>query len=202
MEGPLVTGLKPRERRVLLWGGLFAALILAYVYGVEPLLAAREETRRQLQSARQRVERYERLLTRQARLAEEAQAIEAKVAELRERMLPGPTPTLAAAQLQGAVKESARGAGLTVQRVSVERPLTVSKIAEVPVRMTMKGEIRQLSGFLRMIEGHHLLLSMPELAIQVQDPKDPRELIVDLTVSGYLLLPDGAPPLATEGRAK
>lgn len=190
--------LKPRERRVVLAGALIAAVVLGYVYGVEPLLRNRQETRAQLQAARLRVDRYEQLLLRKARLAEERKELEGRAAALRERLLPGPTPTLAAAQLQGVVKAEARQSALVLQRITMERPALTGRIAEIPVHLTLKGEIQQVSSFVRRVEQHRLALSIPELTIQVQDSKNPQDLIVDLVVAGYLILPGEVP---TEGRS-
>ncbi len=202
--------LKPRERRVVIAGALIALVVLGYVYGVEPLLKSREETRAQLQTARLRVDRYEQLLLRKARLAEEGKELEGRGAALRERLLPGPTSTLAAAQLQDMVKAEARRSALTLQRVAVERPASSGQITEVPVRLTLKGEIHQASSFIRGVEQHRLALTIPELTIQVQDPRNPKDLIVDLVVTGYLLLSEESPsarrpattPTTKEGRAQ
>ena len=79
--------LKPRERRVVFAGALVAAVVLGYVYGLEPLLKSREEARAQLQAARLRVDRYEHLLLRKTRLAEEGKELEGRGAALRERLL-------------------------------------------------------------------------------------------------------------------
>ena len=202
--------LKSRERRIVLGGAIVAAVLLGYVYGVEPLVKSRQETRVQLQSARLRVDRYEQLLSRRDRLAQEARDLEERSAALRERLLPGPTPTLAAAQLQGMVKAEAQRSALALQRMAVERPASAGRIAEVPVRVTLKGEIQQVSSFIKGIEQHRLALSIPELTIQVQDPKNPKDLIVDLVVAGYLIVPEEAPsigrlattPNTKEGRAE
>jgi len=199
--------LKPRERRIAIAGALIAAVVLGYVYGVEPLLKSREETRAQLQAARLRVDRYEQLLLRKARLAAEGKELEERGAALRERLLPGPTPTLAAAQLQDMVKAEARRSALTLQRMAVERPALTGQITEVPVHLTLKGEIQQASSFIRGVDQHRLALTIPEITIQVQDPKSPKDLIVDLVVAGYLVMPEGTRRPATtsntkEGRAQ
>ncbi len=202
--------LKPREQRIVLGGAIVAAVLLGYVYGVEPLAKSRQETRVQLQSARLRVDRYEQLLSRRDRLAQEARDLEERSAALRERLLPGPTPTLAAAQLQGTVKAEAQRSALALQRTAVERPASAGRIAEVPVRVTLRGEIQQVSSFIKGIEQHRLALSIPELTIQVQDPKNPKDLTVDLVVAGYVIVPEEAPsigrpattPNTKEGRAE
>jgi hypothetical protein len=141
------------------------------------------------------VDRYEQLLALRDRLEQDKRDIEARTATLRERVLAGPTPTLAAAQLQGAVKAEAQRLGLGVQRIVVERPALTGRVAEIPVHVTLKGEIRQISLFLKGIEQHRLAFSIPEFTIQVQDPKNPRDLIVELVVAGYLIQPEeGASP--------
>lgn len=185
----------------MLAGALIAAGILGYVYGAEPLLAARAETRAQLEAARARVDRYEQLLARRDRLEQEARDLEARHAALRARLLTGPTPALAAAQLQGIGKAEAREAALAVERMVVERPVVSGRIAEVPVHVTLKGEIQEVSALIRRIEQHRLALAIPELTIQVQDPKNPKDLVVDLVVAGYLILPEPHPAGQGQGPA-
>jgi len=179
--------LEPRERRVVLGGVIVAALVLGYVYAVEPMVRSREETRAQLHAAQLRMDRYEQLVARRDRLEQDKRAVEARGVTLRERLLTGPTPTLAAAQLQGAVKAEAQRLALAVQRIVVERPAFTGQVAEIPVHLTLKGEIRQISSFLKGIEQHRLAFSIPELTIQVQDSRNPKELIVDVVVAGYLV---------------
>lgn len=182
---------KPRERRVLLWGSAAAALVVLYTYAVEPLVAWREVTRVELETVRRRIEQYDQLVRRRERLAVEGREAQEALAAFRDRLLAGPTPTLAAAQLQGVAKAEARAAGLVLQRVEVERPATTAPLAEVPVRMAFTGEVGQLVTFLGRIEQHRLALSIPELTIRVKDPAAPRQLVVDMVISGLLLPADG-----------
>lgn len=184
----------PRERRVALAGLAVAALVLGYVYGVEPLLGARQATRTQLEAARLRAGRSRQLLTRRAQLEQDASDLEGRRAALTERLLRGPTPALAAAELQEIVKGEARQANLVVQRLAVERPVTTDRITEVAVRLTLQGELRPVTAFLRQLEQHPLALSIPELTLQVQDPKNPKDLMVDLAVAGYLVAAEEIPP--------
>ncbi len=183
---------RPRERRVLLWGSAGAAIVLLYTYAVEPLRDWREVTRVELETVRRRIEQYDQLLGRRERLAVEGKEAQEALAAFRDRLLTGPTLTLAAAQLQGVAKEEARAAGLVLQRVEVERPAITAPLAEVPVRLAFTGEVGQLVTFLGRIEQHRLALSIPELTIRVKDPEAPRQLIVDVVISG-LLLPSGGP---------
>lgn len=184
----------PREWRVALGGLAVAALVLGYVYGVEPLLGARQATRTQLEAARLRASQSQQLLARRARLEQDAKDLEGRRAALTERLLRGPTPALAAAELQEIVKGEARQANLVVQRLAVERPATTDRITEVAVRLMLKGELRPVTVFVRQLEQHRLALSIPELALQVQDPKNPQDLIVDLVVAGYLVAAEETPP--------
>lgn len=182
-----------------LGGGALALLILAYVYGLEPLRDARQETRTQLEAARLRAGRYEQLLARRDRLGQDLADLGRRREALRGRLLQGPTPAIAAAELQEIVKAQASQVNLVVQRMSVERPSATDRVTDVPIRVNLKGEIRPVSALIKQLEQHRLALSIPELTIQVQDPKNPQDLMIDLVVAGYLVLPEEASPTKRPG---
>src|SRR5712692_3422645 len=100
--------LKSRERRLLVAGAIVAAIVLGYLYGVEPLLDHHDRVQSQIAAREQLLARHQRLIARRDRLLEEREALQAEIRQRRGRLLPGDKPPLAASELQKLVKSTAQ----------------------------------------------------------------------------------------------
>ena len=133
-----------------------------------------------------------RLIAQRPRLIQELasaqQGFEAQAA----RLLPGPTPPLAASQLQKLVKEVAASANVDVRSERVLAPADLAGVQEVPLELTVAGNVRETMTLLYQIERTSRLLTVKEVKVRVVAVGQPRELLTTLTVAGYVLPPTGA----------
>jgi Tfp pilus assembly protein PilO len=132
-----------------------------------------------------------RLIAQRPRLTQELasaqQGFEAQAA----RLLPGPTPPLAASQLQKLVKEVASSANVEVRSERVLPPADLAGVQEVPLELTVAGNVRETTTLLYQIERTPRLLTIKDVKIRVVAVGQPRELLTTLTVAGYVLPPSG-----------
>lgn len=176
-----------RERGLM---GLTVGALLAvavYLYVVEPLVVKNRELAELAPAREATLEARRRLIAQRARLNEELavaqQGFEAQTA----RLLPGPTPPLAASELQKLVKEVAALANVDVRSERVLPPTDLAGLQEVAVELTVAGNVRETMTLLYQIERTSRLLTVKEVKVRVVAVGQPRELLTTLTVAGYLL---------------
>jgi type II secretory pathway component PulM len=178
--------LQPRERRLLVVGAIAAAVILGYLYVVEPLQARHEQVQGLISSRADLLARQQRLVARRDRYVQERQALQAEIAQRRGRLLPGDKAPLAASELQKLVKSTAQDTGIEVRS---ERILAVTErggYTEVPVEVTLSGPIRGIVTFLQRLEAVPVQVSLQDLKLRVVSVSAPRDLLATLAISGYI----------------
>lgn len=180
-------GLSQRERRLLGLAGVAVPLILFWSYVADPFLAEQG-------SVRERLAREERALGRYRELLGKRDNVAAELAELRNRLeathrelLSGKTPALAAAALQARLTAAASSANVTLASQRTEKPIPHGDFLEIPVHVSFRAPIDALVKILKATETSPLALDIPELAIRVPDPNMPRDLQVEMVVSGFTL---------------
>jgi Tfp pilus assembly protein PilO len=187
---PLVR-LQPRERRLLIIGAIAAAVILGYLYVIEPLLARHENVQALTASREGLLARQERLVARRDRLGQERQALQAEIAQRRGRLLPGDRPPLAASELQKLVKTTAQDTGIEVRSERVLPIVERGGYNEVPIEVTLAGPIRGLVTFLQRLEAVPVQISIHDLKLRVVSVAAPRDLLATLAVTGYIATSTG-----------
>ena len=181
--------LSRRERGLigLAVGGLLVAAV--YLYVVEPLVAKNRELAELAPVREATLDARRRLIAQRSRLTQELasaqQGFEAQAA----RLLPGPTPPLAASQLQKLVKDVAASANVDVRSERVLPPADLAGVQEVPIELTVAGNVRETMTLLYQVERTTRLLAIKDVKIRVVAVGQPRELLTTLTVAGYVLPP-------------
>lgn len=191
-----MAALSKRERNLIGLALLGAAVIGGYVYVLEPLREQAQQ-RAELIPAREAQLQRRRLLIAQGpsltgELGETARRIEVQS----ERLLKGPTPPLAASEMQKLVKEVAAAANVEVRSERILPTADRDGLQEVPIEITVAAGIRESMNVLDQLERTSKLLTMQDLKVRVISAGQPRDLLTTITVSGYLL---ATPPAAKPG---
>jgi Tfp pilus assembly protein PilO len=181
--------LSRRERTLigLAVGGL--VIVAAYLWVVEPLIVRNRQLAELAPTREATLEARRWLIAQRPRLIEElnqaARGFEGQAA----RLLSGPTPPLAASELQKLVKEVAAAANVDVRSERVLPAADLAGLQEVPIELTVAGTIREITNLLYEIEHTPRLLTIRDIKVRVVAVGQPRELLASLTVAGYLLPP-------------
>ena len=181
--------LSQRERSVIGVAAGALLIIAAYLYVVEPLLTRNRELAELAPAREATLEARRRLIAQRPRLTQELALAQQGFEEQAARLLPGPTPPLAASELQKLVKDVAASANAEVRSERVLPPTELSGLQEVPIELTVAGSIRETMALLYQIERTPRLLAIKEVKVRVVAVGQPRELLTTLTVAGYLLSP-------------
>jgi Type II secretion system (T2SS), protein M subtype b len=62
-----------------------------------------------------------------------------------------------------------------------------AELLEIPIEVTVSGEVRQLLDLLARLESTPKLLSVQDLKLRVVNVAQPREILATLTLSGYIM---------------
>ena len=109
------------------------------------------------------------------------------------RWLQGPTPPLAASELQTLVKDVALKAGVEVRSERILPLVDRSGLQEVPIEITVAGGLRETVRLLHDLEHTAKILTVQDVKVRVVAVGQPRDLLTTFNVSGYLLPSTPAP---------
>ena len=157
--------LSARER--LLAGLACGALMLvALRYGViAPYLAYTTQLEERIERDVQRLAKMQRQRDRAAEVQQRMRTLEKQFAAAYDQLVPGETPTLAAAQLQERVQTFADRSGLTLVTTQVLRERSLGSLRKTAVQMTFRGDTPAVADFLAWVEYEDWLLSVSRLDI-------------------------------------
>ena len=179
--------LTPRERVIVGAGAVVALAVGGYLFLVEPLLTRARDAEAMVPAREATLERRRLLVGQRPRLAEDLAAVTARLETESARLLRGPTPPLAASELQKLLKEVLPAGGVEVRSERVLPTADHQGLQEVGLELTLTGSLRDTVAALARLERTDRLLALKDVKIRVVAPGRARELLTTLTVAGYLL---------------
>src|SRR5438876_3692193 len=142
-----------RRERTLVGLAVGAVLIIAaYLYVIEPLVTRSRELAELMPAREATLEARRRLIAQRPRLIEELAEATTLFDQQTQRLLPGPTAPLAASDLQRVVKEVTTSANVDVRSERVLPPNELAGLQEVPIELTVAGNLRDTVALLAQIE--------------------------------------------------
>jgi len=183
----MIANLSRRERMLVGLAVIAAVILGGWLYVIEPILE-RSRSAAELVPTRQQVLQQRRdLITRHAAITAELDATMKRFDKLSEGFLTAGTPAVAASELQKIVKDMAAQARTEVRSERILPPADRGELLEIPVEIAVACEIRQLVDLLARLDSAPKLLPVQELKIRVVNMTQPKDLLVTLTVSGFVL---------------
>jgi hypothetical protein len=185
-----------RREQLLVWLAVITAAVLGvWLYVVEPIREHKRSAAELVPAREQVLQQRRDLIGRQAAITAELEATLKRFDKLSEGFLTAGTPAVAASELQKIVKDMAAQARTEVRSERILPPADRGELLEIPVEIAVSCEIRQLVDLLARLDNAPKILPVQELKIRVVNLTQPKDLLVTLTVSGFLLP-------ATPGKAK
>ena len=189
-----------RDRRILAGVGVLAGLSLVYVGLVQPLIHYRQRVKTEIEEGQDQLEHAARFLAVADALRAERDDLHQRLAQAKERLLPGSSATLGAAALQERANALAAEKGITVQSTQVMKEEAAEPFHKIAIRLTLSGELKPFAEFVSGLEYGPQQLSIPFLEVSRRGAaaaavKGPRVLQATVEVSGYL---QGAEPTKAE----
>ena len=157
--------LSSRER-ILAGLACGALMLVALRYGVvAPYLAYTAQLEERIERDVQRLAKMQRQRDRAAEVRQRMRTLEKQFAAAYDQLVPGETPTLAAAQLQERIQTFADRSGLTLVTTQVMRDKSLGSLRKTRVQMTFRGDTPAVADFLAWVEYEDWLLSVSRLDI-------------------------------------
>ncbi|MEB2284966.1 MAG: hypothetical protein B6D46_11950 [Polyangiaceae bacterium UTPRO1] len=199
--------LSARERRLIEAAGGVFGLFLVHLLVLSPFLAYRHNLQDEIVAYRDQVENGKAYLARTADITRQRDTLHKLYQQVHAQLVPGDTPTLAAANLQNTLHSLAGEKGVEIQSTQVMRDDTVGEFRRIAVRITVTGDLQQVADFLAGVEHGPTRVLIPFLEISrrgaVLRGKAARALSATIEVTAFLqgaaAAPDGKTPAAGGG---
>jgi len=175
-----------RERSIIGLALLIGLGVLGYSYAFEPIQEWKR-TNAELIPAREALLARRRLLVAQRpAITAEIEKADQRLQAMSPRWLKGPTPPLAASELQTLVKGLAEQAGAEVRSERILPLVDRGGLQEVPIEITVASGLREVVRLLYDLEHTSKILTAQDVKVRVVAVGQARDLLTTFTVSGYL----------------
>jgi Tfp pilus assembly protein PilO len=189
-----------RERSMIVLAVVIGVGILGYAYVFEPLQEWKQAGADSIPTREATLERRRLLVARRSTITAEIEKATNRIDAMAPRWLKGPTPTLAASELQTLIKGLADQAGAEMRSERILPVVERAGLQEVPIEITAASSLREAVRLLYDLGHATKILTVQDVKIRVVAVGQPRDLLTTFTISGYLL-PGAAPPPAGESAA-
>jgi len=185
----------PRDKKFLIAGGAAIGVYLLTVWVIQPIHAKQKQVDRQIQNKIQFIQKYYEILNQKPYYQSKEQDNKRARTLLTRKFLNETQPGLAAASLQKMINGFAAQSGVKIERVRVEKPKVIEQIPAIPVGMTLRSNLKNLSQFIFRLENSEKFLVIEEIVTRRTNKSDPEELQTRLLVNGFIqeLKPKGTP---------
>jgi hypothetical protein len=187
----------PRERVLLAAAGV-ALLFVILEYGIiKPYRAYTKGLEERIEEQALFVAKMARQRDRGPQVEQEVMQLRQRMQEVRQHLVPGATPALAASQLQDRLQSLASASGLDVLTTVSLRDEPAGEFRKTTVQMTLRGGLAELARFVAAVEYGDWRLAVSSLEVrgaynvriaglQQAGATKPNPLTVTLEVSGLM----------------
>lgn len=176
-----------RDKRVLTIGGVAVVVYLLVTLVVQPIYATQVRKDREIQDKIRFIEKYYDVLNQKAYYEAKSQENEKVQKSLTQKFLEGTKPGLAAAGLQKVLEGFASKSSVKIDRVRVEKHKFTESLMAIPIEITLRSSLKNLTQFIYQIESYEKFLVVEELNSRRINKTDPEELQATILISGFIL---------------
>jgi Tfp pilus assembly protein PilO len=179
-----------RERRLIGAAGGVLGLFLVHLLVISPFLSYRQDLQDEITGHREKIENGKAYLARTADITRQREQLQKLYQQVHAQLVPGDTPTLAAANLQNTLHSLAGEKGVEIQSTQVMRDDAVGEFRRIAVRITVTGDLKQVADFLAGVEHGPTRVLIPFLEISRRGAalrgKTARALSATIEVTAFL----------------
>ena len=154
---------------------------------VNPIYATQVRKDREIQEKIRFIERYYEVLNQKTYYEEKNKQNEEVQKSLSRRFLEGKKPGLAAASLQKLLEGFASKSSIKIDRVRVEKHKFTESLMVIPIEITLRASLKNLTQFIYQIESYEKFLVIEELNSRRINKTDPEQLQATILISGFIL---------------
>jgi hypothetical protein len=180
--------MKLSQKRVF-WGVIaIAVCLLIYVLGVRSLVEATKKAEEEIALKKKIVAKYESYLQNRKTVEESLDRTVKQYEEIQERLLPGETPQLGAANLQEIVKKLSEKNGIGIRSFRILEPKEINSYRKVSIQIDFNptNSMLSLGQFIHDIENQGKELMISEMDLLVANIRMPNNIQGNLVISGLM----------------
>jgi hypothetical protein len=184
-----------RDKKILLASLTFTACYLLFFFIAEPIYKKHKKTNKIIKNKIQFIQKYHQLLNQKSYYQKKERANRSTNATLTSRFFKEKQTGLAAASLQKLIESFSTGT-VMIERTKVEKPKHMKEILAVPIEISIRSNLKNLSLFLMRIENNEKFLIIEELQSRRTNKIDPEDIQTRIVITGFiqeLKTPDGKP---------
>jgi Tfp pilus assembly protein PilO len=178
-----------RERIFLIVLAVFAILIGIHRFLIVPLTNSSRDMKDQIAANQLKLRSYIQTIKRKPRFEVQIEDTEKALELIQSRLLPGNTIGLARAELQVLLKNLATESSVTISRTDIKGETTREAFMELPVEVTITGNLEKITEFLFGIYTSGKALVVKEFEITRRRRRNVEEIQAKILVAGYIFLP-------------
>ncbi len=185
-----------RDKKILIAGIVFVVCYMLVFYVAEPIYKKQAKTDDKIKIKVQFIQKYYEVLNQKSYYQEKEKANQSTHVSLARRFFQEKQPGLAAASLQKLVESFSSGT-VVIERTKVNKLKYIEGILAVPIEISVRSSLKNLSLFLMRIENHEKFLIIEELRLRRINKTDPEDLQTRLMITGFIqeLEPQGGKPI-------
>ena len=185
-----------RDKKILIAGIVFVVCYMLVFYVAEPIYKKQAKTDDKIKTKVQFIQKYYEVLNQKSYYQEKEKANQSTHVSLARRFFQEKQPGLAAASLQKLVESFSSGT-VVIERTKVNKLKYIEGILAVPIEISVRSSLKNLSLFLMRIENHEKFLIIEELRLRRINKTDPEDLQTRLMITGFIqeLEPQGGKPI-------
>jgi hypothetical protein len=177
------------SQKKVLWVVIgIALIILAYTFGVLPLVEAKRKAEEEITLKKKALSKYEEYLGNRKIFEGDLDRALKQYEEIQNRLLSGETPQLGAANLQEIVRRLSEKNGVSIRSFRMLEPKEMDYFKKVSIQIDFNptNSMLGLGQFIYDIEHHEKRLMITEMDILVLNIRMPTHVQGSLVVSGLM----------------
>ena len=174
-----------RDKKFLIAGIVFVVCYLLFFYVAEPIYKKQAKTDDKIKNKVQFIQKYYEVLNQKSYYQEKEKANQSTHVSLARKFFKEKQPGLAAASLQKLVESFSSGT-VAIDRTKVNKPKYIEGMLAVPIEISVRSNLKNLSLFLMRIENHEKFLIIEELRLRRINKTDPEDLQTRLMITGFI----------------
>ncbi len=174
-----------RDKNVLLAGIIFVFGYLLFFFIAEPIYKKQTKADDTIKSKVQFIQKYYEILNQKNYYQEKENENRSTNTSLARRFLKEKQTGLAAASLQKLIESFSSGT-VTIERTKVEKVKYMKGLLAVPIEISIRSNLKNLSMFLMRIENNEKFLIIEEFQSRRVNKTDPEDIQTRLVITGFI----------------
>jgi type II secretory pathway component PulM len=178
--------ISPRDKKFIIAGTVALCLFVLIKFIMFPAFDWVSQQREDLAFKEKTVDKYSRIISKQGELQKKLKLLKKDEIKLNNSLVKGETASLSAADIQKSIDRVATSSTIEIQSVKIMDSDKRGEFVTVPIQVRFTSDLARMKNFIYSIETSQKLLTIPKLKISVRNRRDPKEIIVTMTVTGYM----------------